>query len=361
MKAAVLEESPGRLVISDVDVDAPGPREVLVRARAAGACHSDLHYLRGIYKELPLPFVAGHESAGVVEAVGSDVTYVAPGDHVVTTLPGFCGQCTKCLTGHPNLCYSESLGRGPDDPPRLRRAGEPIAQFYNISSFAEMLLLHETQVIKIPREVPLEVAALLGCAVQTGIGSVRRTAAVPSGATVAVIGCGGIGLNVVQGARLVGASRIIAIDRVESKLELAREFGATDTVLAGDDAVGEVLELTDGGVDYSFEAIGLKPTAEQCLAILRPRGTATIIGMIPEGQTVEVGPWDLLTEKTLKGTDMGSVITRVDIPLYCDLYLQGRLKFDELISRRVKLEEINEAYDELETGAPARCVVVFDA
>jgi S-(hydroxymethyl)glutathione dehydrogenase/alcohol dehydrogenase len=359
VKAAVLESIPGDLQIAEIEIDAPAPREVLIRTKAAGACHSDLHYVRGIYR-LDVPFVAGHESAGIVEAVGSDVEYVQPGDHVVTTLPGFCGSCASCLTGHPNLCYAESLGRSPSDPPRLRRDGRPMPQFYNISSFAEMLLLHETQVIKIPKDIPWEVAGILGCAVQTGIGAVRRTAQVPSGATVAVIGCGGIGLNVVQGAALVGASRIIAIDKVESKLELARQFGATDALLADEGIVDRVLELSGGGVEFSFEAIGLKATAEQCLAILRPRGTATIIGMIPEGQSVEVSPWDLLTEKTLKGTDMGSVITRIDIPLYCELYKQGRLKFDELISRRIRLDEINDAYAELETGEPARSVILFD-
>ena len=359
MKAAVLETVPGELEIVDIDIDSPMQNEVLVRTKAAGACHSDIHFANGAYT-LDVPFVAGHESAGIVEAVGEAVGYAKPGDHVVTTLPGFCGHCETCLTGHPNLCYAESLGRAPNQPSRLRRAGEPIPQFYNIASFAEMLLLHESQVIKIPDDIPFEVAGILGCAAQTGLGAVRRTAQVPSGASVAVFGCGGIGLNAVQGAAFVGAGRIIAVDTMPWKLELAKQFGATDTVDAGEDPVAQILELTGGGVEFSFEAIGLKSTAQQCIQVLRPRGTATIIGMIPEGQTVEIDGWDLLVEKSVKGTDMGSVITRVDIPLYCELYKQGRLKFDELISQTIQLEAINDTFAEIEAGKVARSVVVFD-
>jgi S-(hydroxymethyl)glutathione dehydrogenase/alcohol dehydrogenase len=230
MKAAVLRSAPGPLAIEDIDIAAPEPREVLVRTAAAGVCHSDLHFVDGSYPAR-LPSVLGHESAGVVEAVGSDVTHVRPGDHVITCLSVFCGNCSYCLSGRPALCQGKrGLMRARTEPPRLSAGGETVWQFLDMSSFAEQMLVHENGVVKIPEAMPLEQAALLGCAVTTGLGAVFRTAAVEPGATVAVIGCGGVGLNCIQGARLAGAGRVIAVDRLPSKLELAQRFGATDTV-----------------------------------------------------------------------------------------------------------------------------------
>jgi S-(hydroxymethyl)glutathione dehydrogenase/alcohol dehydrogenase len=360
VQAAVLHAIPGELVIEDVSVDKPGPHEVLIRNAAAGVCHSDLHFMEGSYF-WQVPAVLGHESAGVVEAVGSEVRYVAPGDHVITCTSVFCGECTECLTGHPYFCANPAVRRPADGPPRLSLGETPLAQFAELGSFAEELLVHEHAVVKVDPDIPLDRAALLGCGVLTGVGAVFHTAGVGPGDTVAVIGCGGIGLNCIQGAALAGALRVIAVDRVASKLALAEQFGATDTVDASEvDPVAAVRELTGGGVDYSFEAIGLKITVEQAFGMLRNRGTATVIGMVPIGQTIELQAVDFLGEKKIQGSVMGSNRFRVDMPQLLELYRQGRLKLDELVSARVGLDKINDAYAELKTGNPARTVITFD-
>ena len=305
MKAAVLREVNQPLAIEEVSTGTPGPREVLVRTAAAGVCHSDLHFQNGSYP-YPLPAVLGHESAGVVEAVGADVHYVKPGDHVITCLSAFCGHCEDCLTGRMVLCNEPELSRGPSEPPRLAAGDEPLAQFLNLSSFAETMLVHEHTVAKIRKDMPLDRAALIGCGVTTGVGAVIHTAAIEPGSTVAVIGCGGVGLSCINGADIAGAGRIIAIDTVASKLELARKFGATDTVNAAEtDVVGTVREMTGGGVHYSFEAIGLKTTTEQAFKIIRAGGTATVIGMIPVGTMVEIHGPEFLREKKLQGIEHG--------------------------------------------------------
>jgi S-(hydroxymethyl)glutathione dehydrogenase / alcohol dehydrogenase len=298
--------------------------------------------------------------AGVVEAVGPDVTHVRPGDHVIGCLSIFCGRCEFCLSGRPVLCDREGLGRNADQPPRLSRNGEPIHQFLRLSAFAEMLLVHENALVKIREEMPLDRAALIGCAVTTGLGAVFNTARVPPGSTVAVIGCGGVGLNSVQGAAIAGAGRIIAIDMVPWKLDLARQFGATDLVNAAEgDAVEQVRELTGGGVEFAFEAIGLKVAAEQAFAMLRKGGTATIIGMIPEGQKIELPGSEFLDEKKIQGSNMGSNRFRIDMPRYVDLYLAGRLKLDELVSARIGLDEVNEGFARMSRGEVARSVIAF--
>ena len=360
MKAAVLREINKPLEIEDVQYGNPAPREVLIRTVAAGVCHSDLHFQNGSYP-YPLPAVLGHESAGVVEAVGSDVTYVKPGDHVITCLSAFCGHCESCLTGHMSLCQEPELQRAPDQPSRLASGDENIAQFLNLSSFAEYMLVHEHTIVKIREDMPLDRAALIGCGVTTGVGAVIHTAAVEPGSTVAVIGCGGVGLSAVNGAAIAGAARIIAVDMVESKLELARKFGATDVVNAKDvDPVEAVREMTGGGVHYSFEAIGLKQTAEQSFKMLGFGGTATIIGMIPVGTQVELHGPEFLMERKMQGSNMGSNRFRVDMPRFVDFYLQGRLHLDDLISRRIKLEDVNDGLAALETGEVARSVIMFD-
>ncbi len=360
MKAAVLREVNKPLEIEDIQHGNPAPREVLVRTVAAGVCHSDLHFQNGSYP-YELPAVLGHESAGVVEAVGSDVTYVKPGDHVITCLSAFCGHCEHCLTGHMSLCQEPELQRQPDEPPRLASGDQNIAQFLNLSSFAEYMLVHEHAIVKVREDMPMDRAALIGCGVTTGVGAVIHTAAVEPGSTVAVIGCGGVGLSAINGAAIAGAARIIAIDMVESKLELARKFGATDVVNAKEkDAVGEVREMTGGGVHYSFEAIGLKQTAEQAFKMLGFGGTATIIGMIPVGVQVELHGPEFLMERKMQGSNMGSNRFRVDMPRFVDFYLQGRLHLDDLISRRIKLEDVNEGLAALETGEVARSVIMFD-
>jgi S-(hydroxymethyl)glutathione dehydrogenase/alcohol dehydrogenase len=360
MKAAVLHELNKPFSIEDVSIDRPGPREVVLRTAAAGICHSDMHFQEGKYL-WPMPCVLGHEGAGVVEAVGSEVTYVRPGDHVITCVSVFCGQCASCLRGQPHMCANRgALLRGAEQPPALHQNGVRVHQMMGLSCFAEQMLVHENAVVKIDRDVPLDRAALIGCAVTTGVGAVLNTARVEPGSSVAVVGCGGIGLNAVQGARLAGAARIVAIDRIASKLELARAFGATDAIDASaGDPVEQVRALTSGGVDYSFEAIGLKQTAEQCFAMLRPGGLAVVIGMIPLGTKVEIQGAELLSEKRLTGTNMGSNRFRIDMPTYLRFYLQGRLNLDDLVSRRLRLDQINQGFDALRAAEVARSVIVM--
>jgi S-(hydroxymethyl)glutathione dehydrogenase/alcohol dehydrogenase len=359
MKAAVLREVNKPLEIEDIQHGDPAPREVLVRTVAAGVCHSDLHFQNGSYP-YPLPAVLGHESAGVVEAVGSDVTYVKPGDHVITCLSAFCGHCEHCLTGHMSLCAEPELQRAPEQPPRLANGDEAVWQFLNLSSFAEYMLVHEHAIAKVRPDMPMAQAALIGCGVTTGVGAVIHTAKVEPGSTVAVIGCGGVGLSAINGAAIAGAARIIAVDMVPSKLELARKFGATDVVNAGEgDPVAQVQEMTSGGVHYSFEAIGLKATTEQAFKMLGRGGTATVIGMIPVGTNVEIHGPEFLAEKTLQGSNMGSNRFRVDMPRFVEFYLQGRLHLDDLISRKIKLEDVNDGLAALETGEVARSVIMF--
>lgn len=360
MKAAVLREVNQPLSIEDVSIADPAPREVRIRTVAAGICHSDLHFQNGSYPYL-LPAVLGHESAGVVEAVGADVHYVQPGDHVITCLSAFCGHCEYCLTGRMVLCSEPELSRGVDEAPRLSAGGERIEQFLNLSSFAETMLVHEHAVAKVRSDMPLDRAALIGCGVTTGVGAVIHTARVEPGSTVAVIGCGGVGLSCINGAAIAGAGRIVAIDTVASKLELARKFGATDVVdAAATDAVEAVCEMTGGGVHYSFEAIGLKATTEQAFKMLRNGGTATVIGMMPVGTMVEIHGAEFLFEKKLQGCNMGSNRFRVDMPRLVDFYLAGKLHLDDMISGRIGLADVNDALQALETGTVARNVILFE-
>ena len=360
MKAAVFREVNVPMEIEEVTVSKPGPREVLIRTKAAGICHSDMHFFNGSYPG-KLPMVLGHESAGIVEQVGSDVHYVKPGDHVITCLSVFCGHCESCLTGHLSLCQEPETNRSSKEEPRLSQNEQPLTPFAQLGSFAEMMLVHEHALVKVREDMPMDRAALIGCGVTTGIGAVIHTAAVEPGSTVAVIGCGGIGLSAINGAALAGASRIIAVDMVASKLELARKFGATDLVDASDgESVQKVIEMTGGGVHYSFEAIGLKATAEQAFQMLRAGGTATVIGLIPPGQMVSIHGVDFLSEKKIQGSMMGSNRFRVDMPRFVDFYLQGKLHLDDMISNRIALSDINEGMAALETGEIARSVIMFD-
>ena len=360
MKAAVLHEVGQPLVIEDISIDKPGTREVLVRTAAAGVCHSDLHFVDGLYP-YRLPVVLGHESAGIVEEVGSDVTYVKPGDHVITCLSAFCGHCEACTTGHPSICDGRETRRRRNQTPRLHQNERTIQQFANLSSFAEQMLVHEHAIVKIRDDMPLDKAALIGCGVTTGVGAVHNTAKVEVGSTVAVIGCGGVGLSCINGATIAGAGRIIAVDRLNSKLKLAKKFGATDTVDATKgDVVEQIKELTGGGVHFSFEAIGLKETTEQAFEMLRPGGGAVVIGMVPYGTKIEIHAADFLQEKKLLGCAMGSNRFRVDMPRYVDFYLSGRLKLDDLLSEHITLEQINNALSELKSGEVARNVILFD-
>ena len=361
MKAAVFRGPNQPLKIEEVDIDEPREHEVLVRTAATGVCHSDLHFVEGLYP-MAAPAILGHEAAGVVEKVGSAVTYLKAGDHVIACTSVFCGYCEECMSGHPNRCTNRaSTQRAKDDPPRLSQGGVPIRQFTDLSTYAEKMLLHENALVKITNEIPLDRAALIGCGVTTGVGAVLNTARIEPASTVAVFGCGGVGISAIQGARIAGARRIIAVDQFESKLAMAKRFGATDTIDASNtDVLKTIRNMTDGGVDYSFEAVGLKKLAEQCFDALRPGGTATIIGMIPVGQKVEIDGPRLLTERKLQGTNMGGNRFRIDMPRYIDFYLQGRLNLDDMVSKRAKLENVNEAFQAMKAGEVARTVLMFD-
>lgn len=365
MKAAVLREQKKPLVIEDVAIAKPGANEVLIKTIASGVCHSDLHFVDAHYT-CPMPAILGHEAAGIVEAVGDNVGYVKPGDHVVTILSPFCGECEYCLAGRMSLCMHvnpDYARRKEGEPPRLSSAGMPLFQFGGLAAYAEQMLVHQRAVAKIRPDMPLDLAALIGCAVITGLGSVFHTARIEPGSTVAVFGCGGIGLMCINAAYIAGASRIVAIDMEGAKLNLAKGFGATDVVSAKDgDVVKAIQDLTQGGVHYSFEAIGLKTTAEQAFKVLRPGGMATIIGMIPVGTNIEIHGPDLLRERRLQGAFMGSNRFRIDMPRFIEYYMQGRLKLDEMVSDRIKLENINEALANLRIGkgSVARQVIMFN-
>ncbi len=361
MKAAVFHGPKLPLSIEDVELDKPQDREVLIKTVASGVCHSDLHFVDGFYP-YPAPAVLGHEAAGIIEEVGRQVTYVKPGDHVICCLSVFCGNCEQCMSGHPNRCSNkQATQRDPKDKPRISQKGKLVNQFLDISSYCEKMLLHENAVVKIREDLPLDRAALIGCGVTTGVGAVLNTAKIEPGSTVAVFGAGGVGLAAIQGARIAGARKIIAVDKFEGKLAMAKRLGATDTVDASsNDPVDEIRKLTGGGVDYSFEAIGLKSAAEQAFNALKPGGTATVIGMIPVGQKVEIDGYMFLTERKLQGSSMGSNRFRIDMPNYIDFYMQGRLNLDDMISRRGKLEDVNDAFRAMKAGEVARTVLMFN-
>jgi S-(hydroxymethyl)glutathione dehydrogenase/alcohol dehydrogenase len=360
MRAAVLTEVGGPLAIEEVAVDNPGPREVLLRTAACGLCHSDLHFVDGLWP-CALPTVLGHEAAGVVEKVGADVRHVKPGDHAITCLSAFCGHCASCLSGRPYACdNSAELRRPRGGPSRLKAGGKGLNQLFDLGGYAEQMLVHENALVRIRPDMPLDRAALIGCAVMTGVGAVVRSAKVEFGSSVAVVGCGGIGLCAVNGAAIAGAGRIIAVDVQPAKLALAREFGATDTVDASaGDPVEAVRELTGGGVDYAFEALGKKATAEQCFAMLRRSGTATIIGMLPVGETIAIPGAQLLNDLRIQGSNMGSNRFRLDMPRLVDFYLDGRLKLDRLVAETIALDQVNEGLARLREGRQARSVILF--
>ena len=359
MKAAVMHAAHSPLTIEEVSIHKPKRREVIVRTAFAGLCHSDLHFMEGLYPAV-FPAVLGHEAAGVIEAVGEDVTYVKPGDHVVTCLSVFCGECSQCTTGHTNLCDNTEVKLMPGTARRLTWKGEVLNQMFQLSAFAEQMLVHEHAVVKIDNDIPLDRAALVGCGVMTGVGAAFNAAKVEPGSTVAVIGCGGVGLAAVNGAALAGASRIIAIDTVATKLDTAREMGATDVINASNaDPVEAVMEMTGGGVHYSFEALGSKNTAEQAFRMLRPGGLATIIGMIPFGTKIELHGADFLRDRKIQGTSMGGNRFRVDMPRLLTLWRQGKLKLDHMITGHIKLDQINDGFKAMKTGAPVRNLIKF--
>jgi S-(hydroxymethyl)glutathione dehydrogenase/alcohol dehydrogenase len=361
VKAAVLNKRKGPLDIEEIQIDEPGPREVLLRTVASGVCHSDLHLIN-IGMPRGACIVPGHEPGGIVERVGSDVTYVEPGDRVIACCSIFCGVCDHCMTGRSHLCGGRVFERGKGEPPRLSRDGAPVFQMSQLSSFAEQMLVPENALVKVRDEMPLDRAALVGCGVTTGLGAALYRARVEAGSTCAVVGCGGVGLSIVQGCRIAGATRIVAVDTQPWKLDLARKLGATDGVDAsGGDAVARVAELTGGGVDYGFEAVGLNATARQAVDMTRRGGTTVLVGVITAREELALSGYDIvMNEKQILGSTMGSTSFRVAMPRFVDLYLKGELLLDEMISARRPLEEINLCFDEMREGSAARSVIVFE-
>jgi S-(hydroxymethyl)glutathione dehydrogenase / alcohol dehydrogenase len=360
MKAAVLLEPGKPLEIETLSISKPGPHEVLIRTAACGLCHSDLHFIEGTYPHA-LPCVPGHEAAGIVEAVGSEVRTVKIGDAVVTCLSAFCGHCEFCVSGRMSLCLGGDTRRTSAQPPRITRAdGAPVAQMLNLSAFAEMMLIHEHACVAINPDMPLDRAAVIGCAVTTGAGAIFNAAKLVPGETVCVVGCGGVGLATINAARIAGAGRIIAADPVPEKRALAQKLGATDTIDALDpDAAKKIVEMTKGGVEHAIEAVGRPASASLAVGVLRRGGTATILGMMPLGERVSLGAMDLLGGKKLQGALMGGNRFPVDIPRLVDFYLRGLLDLDSIVAETIPLEAINDGFDKMKRGDAARSVVVF--
>jgi S-(hydroxymethyl)glutathione dehydrogenase/alcohol dehydrogenase len=363
MQAAVLWKPRKGVKIVEVELAPPREGEVLVKIAACGVCASDLHVVDG---HLPqrLPLVLGHEASGVVVETGPGVKRLRPGDHVVLALVPSCGHCEACRTGRPNFCdlfaKTGAAGMLADGTSRLSLDGTELHHFNSVSAFAEYAVVPESAAVSIPKDVPLDVVALVGCAVITGYGAVFNTAGVEEGSSVAVWGCGGVGLNVVQAARLAGARQIIAVDTRSEKLEAARRLGATDVVHAGTvDVVGAIRELSGGGVDYAFEAIGLERTVREAWDAARVGGTTVVLGLLPKGKRLTINPWWFICEKTLKGSFLGSVRIQRDIPRIVERYRAGELELDALVSHRLPLPELPRAFDRLRNGEAVRQLVVF--
>ncbi|MGE3270318.1 MAG: Zn-dependent alcohol dehydrogenase [Chloroflexota bacterium] len=362
MKAAILNDYQTPLSIEDVTIDPPKAGEVKIRIAATGVCHSDYHVMKGEWK-FGVPVLLGHEASGIVEEVGPGVTGIKPGDKAALSFRPWCGRCRNCISGSSVLCtgYTGDRFKMHDGTSRVHRGTEDIGVLGRMGSFAEYVVMPAEQVVPVEQDIDLDSLALIGCAVTTGVGAVLNTAKVTPGSTVAVIGCGGVGLNVVQGAAVAGASRIIAVDLLDNKLDYAGSFGATDLVNGSKgDAVEQVVELTNGGVDYAFEVIGNYRTVEQAIKMIRPAGTAVIVGMAPQNQTAGFDPL-LFVQKEAKllGSWYGSARPRLDFQRFIDMTLAGKLKVKEMISARYPLEQINEAYDRLGRGEVARSLVTF--
>jgi S-(hydroxymethyl)glutathione dehydrogenase/alcohol dehydrogenase len=358
MKALVVNALGGGFDLDDVQIAAPMGREVLVDVQASGLCHTDL--LFATHDIVPMPAVLGHELAGVVAEVGPDVAQLRVGDHVVGSLTQSCGMCARCLSGRPFQCqHPELTQRGPTDAPRLSRNGIGLFQGLGLGGFAEQALIHENQLAVVPKEMPFAQAALLGCGVVTGAGAVLNTANVSAGDTVVVIGAGGVGLNAVSGARLAGASRIVVIDVQSKRLEAARRFGATDVI---DSTMAKPVEavhdLLPRGADQVFDFVGLKAVAEQGLAMLGVGGGLYLVGVSSPETNIDLNIFSAIGgQKNVEGVNYGSSNFKHDIPMYAELYRQGRMNLDDLVSKKIALRDVNDGYAALKDGSLNRVVV----
>lgn len=362
-KAAVLYEAGQPAVIEEITLDAPHEGEILVRMQAAGVCHSDLHVRDGLVPE-PMPLVLGHEGTGVVAEVGPGVSGLRPGDRVVLTLVPACGTCYFCRRGEPHMCSTsaEMAGKGVlrDGTSRMHIDSRPLLHFNSVSCFSEYMVVPQEGAARIPDDVPVEVAALLGCAVVTGVGAVERTAGVRPGDSVAVIGCGGVGLNVIQAASLSGAYPVIAIDIRQEKFELAKTFGASHGVNSREqDAADAIQEITQYGVDWAFEVLGNPRTIEQAWDLIRPGGTVVVVGLSPKGSKVTLPAFDFISEKNIRGCFYGSSHFHADVPSILKRIQAGRMRIDGMISHSVPLEELETAFSRLRSGDGARTIIRF--
>ena len=363
MRASVLFEQGKPLAVEELELEPPKTGEVAVRMTASGVCHSCLHAADGSWKGVPVPIVLGDEGAGVVNAVGPGVTGLAVGDHVILSWAPTCGRCHYCVIGRPNLCERRLPGRGvlPDGTSRMSLRGRTVYQYGHVATYASSTVVHESCAIPIDPAMPLDRAALIGCSVMTGVGAVLNTARVPAGASMAVWGVGGVGLNVVQGGALVAAHPIIAVDTVAAKLDHAAAMGASQLVDASnEDPVAAIRRLTGRGADYTFVAVGATRPVTQALEALAPGGVCVLIGVPETGATIPLDVRPLVTaEREIRGSSYGSARTREDLPMLARLYLAGRLRIDQLINRRYGLEEANEAFRALAAGELARGLIVF--
>lgn len=364
--AAVLYQAGKPLAIEEVEVLPPQVGEVTVRMKAAGVCHSDLHVMKGDLP-MPMPIILGHEGSGVIEAVGEGVTTVQPGDHVIPIWRASCGQCVYCLSAKPALCEMGTKmrfeGVMPDGTMRFRNSkGQGIRHYAGVSTFSSISTMPEAAVVKIPKDVSFEHAALISCGVITGVGAAVSAAPVTCGSTVAVFGCGGVGLNIIQGARLAGARQIIGVDIIATKEAKARELGATEFINSSKcNPVQAIRDLTNGlGVDFAFEAIGLTEPIEQAYDATRKGGTCVIAGISRGDARARINVNQLVyAEKTLKGSLYGSMRPRVDLLMLIELHRAGKLMLDELLTCTWKLDQINEAYEALEQGKVARSLIIY--
>jgi Zn-dependent alcohol dehydrogenase len=363
MRASVLYEQGKPLGVEELQLESPRPGEVLVRMVASGVCHSCLHAADGSWKGVPVPIVLGDEGAGVVAETGPGVEGLVAGDPVILSWAPTCGRCHYCVIGRPNLCERRQPGKGvlPDGTTRMSWRGQPVYHYGHVATYASSTVVHESSAIRIDKNMPLDRAALIGCSVMTGVGAVINTAAVPPGASMAVFGVGGVGLNVVQGGALVAAHPVIAVDVKAAKLEHARALGASHVVDASrEDAVAAIRRITRLGADYTFVAVGDTRAVSQAIEALAPGGTCVLIGVPETGAMVPLDVRPLVTgERVIRGSSYGSARTREDLPKLVNLYLAGKLKVDQLITRRYGLDEANEAFRALAAGELARGLIVF--
>jgi S-(hydroxymethyl)glutathione dehydrogenase/alcohol dehydrogenase len=363
MRASVLFAPRSPLKLEEVELEEPRAAEVRVRMAASGVCHSCLHAADGSWQNVPMPIVLGDEGAGVVEAVGPGVQTLKPGDHVILSWAPTCGRCHYCVIGRPNLCEQRRPGQGvlPEGTTRMSLASQPVYQYGHVATYASVTVVAESSAIAIDPAMPLDRAALIGCSVMTGVGAVINTAQVPPGASMAVFGVGGVGLNVIQGGAMVAAQPIVAVDVVAARLEHARALGATHTIdAARTEPVAEIRRITRRGADFTFAAVGDTRAIGQAAEALAPGGTCVVIGVPATGATLPLDVRPLVTgERVIRGSSYGSARTREDLPRLVDLYRGGRLKIDELITRRYGLDEANEAFRALAAGELSRGLIVF--